>query len=98
MANINEINENLMFPRIVHFLGRNGHFKSTGLVLFSMRTLEKEEDDTVRIYPITTKGVEGRSFIDIPFESISDLIKVLRKAERMNTVDNPSKENKPIYF
>jgi hypothetical protein len=62
----------IRFKRNSKFLGRNGMFKSTGVVV------EETLDNEVCIAPITTKGKVGRSQIRIPKENIQDLIWTLQ--------------------
>jgi len=97
MPKINEIKENIKFKRTVQFFGRNGIFKSTGLSILSTYHTE-DIDDILRIYPITSKGLMGRGFIDIPFESINDVIKILLKVRAIGDMNTPTKETKTIYF
>lgn len=61
------------FKKTVKFTGRNGSFKSTGVYLSN-----SFEGDVV-IEPITSKGIVGRSQIEIPKESVQEFIDELKQ-------------------
>lgn len=61
------------------FLGRNGYFGCVGFMLKKVQFEPKDNwpgyiKDVVRVYPVTTKGIAGRCFIEIPLDCI-DLFK-----------------------
>jgi len=62
---------NIYFQRITKFLGRNGLFKSKGIVLH-------KDERNVQILPITTKDKTGRCLITIPIENVPELIDKLK--------------------
>ena len=62
----------IKFNRIVHFTGRNGHFKCSGITVIDNNT-------DITLLPLTSKGLQGNSMIDIPKEHIDELIDALNK-------------------
>ena len=64
--------EEVRFEKNVRFLGRNGLFKSMGVCV-------DEFEGAVNISPITSKDLIGRCCIEIPIESIPELIEALQK-------------------
>jgi predicted site-specific integrase-resolvase len=68
--------EQVAYPRVVQFLGRNGYGKQKGAELFAMDT-----DRTVQIAPVTSKDTIGRCNLEIPFEALDDFIKSLQKIQ-----------------
>jgi hypothetical protein len=77
---INFLNKNInmktiKFTRTTSFLGRNGEFKSIGIDV-------ERFNDNVIIEPITSRNLTGRAKIVIPVESISRLIKILKKLKK----------------
>lgn len=60
----------IKFNRIVHFTGRNGHFKCGGITVI-------DNNNDITFMPLTSKGVNGNAAIDIPKEHVNDLIKSL---------------------
>lgn len=67
------------FSEWVKFLGRNGYFKCTGVSLIRMHSKDpKYACETVRIYPTTSKGEDGRCFIEIPVENVPKFIEELQ--------------------
>lgn len=67
--------DTITFKQTVSFLGRNGNFKSIGLNVYKYKY---STEDKVELTPITSKGLLGRCVIEIPTESIPDLIKSLQ--------------------
>jgi len=63
------------------FLGRNGTFKCTGVIIQEMLYFPKDKSafNTLEIAPLTSIGKIGRCTIDIPIESIPELIENLKK-------------------
>ena len=61
------------FKKEVEFLGRNGRFKCTGV------SLSNSFEGDIVIEPITSKGLVGRSMIEIPKENLNELIDELKK-------------------
>jgi hypothetical protein len=59
------------------FLGRNGLFKCNGVDFF------ENFSGGIAIMPITSKGVTGKCEIEIPVESIPQVIKSLKIAQNM---------------
>ena len=67
--------------RITRSRGRNGDILTTGLSIFKayQRLDDKNETyETIRIYPITSYGKEGNSFLEIPIPEIEELIEQLK--------------------
>jgi len=62
------------FNTTVNFQGRNGFFKCCGLEL-----LEYDFKQCVTIAPITSKGIPGNCNIQVPYESLPDLIEALQE-------------------
>lgn len=63
-------------------LGRNGYLNTTGIeVEKTYRRLDKNNNpyEVVAIYPITSRGVVGVGYINLPVESIPELTKELQK-------------------
>lgn len=67
--------KDIKFSKESKFLGRNGQFKSIGIVVGE--TLENH----VSIQPITSKGQIGKAIICIPKDSVNDLIKALSRID-----------------
>jgi len=65
------------------FLGRNGTFKCTGVIVSEIMYLPKDKSASafngVAIEPLTSLGKIGRCAIDIPIESIPELIENLKQ-------------------
>jgi hypothetical protein len=64
----------IMYTRVLEFLGRNGHFKCAGITVTATPTY-------VCLMPITSKKAQGRAFIDVPMEDVDSLIAALQKAK-----------------
>lgn len=64
--------------RLTAYLGRNGQMKCSGL------TLTKTMNRSVMIEPLTSKGVIGRSLIEIPNEDIPAVIQALKQLSPSN--------------
>lgn len=62
--------QEIKFKKNTTFIGRNGQFKQSGLLINDVTT-------AIAIYPITSKGQTGRSCITIPKESLLDVISAL---------------------
>lgn len=75
---------NIIFKTITQFLGRNGMSKCTGINVTKFPLAEHKAEDIpyVTIVPITSKGVIGRSMIQIPFTSLPELIKELQNHDK----------------
>jgi hypothetical protein len=74
----------IMFDKIVCFKGRNGIAKCAGIELQSAVSsssvkIGAEVVEVVILFPITSKGETASSWIDIPKDSITDLIKALNE-------------------
>ena len=62
------------------FLGRNGSFKQAGIAIFGGDRSPTERDSgSLDIYPVTSKGQDGRCRISIPKESVPAFIEALKK-------------------
>jgi hypothetical protein len=74
----------LTWEKPTQFLGRNGYFKAKGVMVETYQAFnepqENWEEDTVRIYPITSKMEYGRCYIEIPRSSIDVFIQILLRA------------------
>ena len=55
--------EKVQFDNCVQFLGRNGVFECRGFMFSAYK-------DCISIYPIISKGVQARCFIEIPLDHI----------------------------
>jgi hypothetical protein len=64
----------VMFPKTTEALGRNGMMKATGLSIFV-----NKDDNTALVGPITSKGLVGRCWIEIPVESFLEAAKLIKK-------------------
>ena len=61
----------IMFNKTASFLGRNGCFKSVGIVVF-------RSSDGVNICPITSKGEIARCKIEVPECEIDSFCELLQ--------------------
>ena len=66
----------MTFSKETTFLGRNGVFKATGVEL--TKSVTGEGHSVIVIEPITSRGVCGRSNIEVPTEDIPALIAKLQ--------------------
>jgi len=66
----------VLFSKNVNFLGRNGMFGAKAVTLVVHGTLSDVK--VVSIAPITTKGIEGRCWIEIPANNIPNMIDALK--------------------
>lgn len=62
----------IRFKQPAFFIGRNGHFKQSGIVISTAT-----ESCTIR--PITSKGEDGNCEITIPFPVIDEVIQELKR-------------------
>ena len=62
----------ITFERATQFLGRNGTFKCTGMVV-------GVQNDIIFLEPITSKGKTGRGCLEVPVEHADSLIAALRE-------------------
>ena len=58
--------------KLTKFTGRNGYFNCSGIQLYSDNT-------AVMINPTTSKGEVGNCSIEIPIESIDEVINILKQ-------------------
>lgn len=65
------------FKRSCNFTGRNGYFRQSGL-----EVLHSSGRPNIMLVPITGKGREARCDMEIPLESLPELIRVLQKIEK----------------
>ena len=66
------------YMRASEFLGRNGVFCMTGLLI-------EEGESSLRLYPVTSKGVAGRAFLSIPQEKVLEVTQeLMRLSQGMN--------------
>ena len=63
---------NQITTKATKFLGRNGQFKCKGFTMFKYR-------DAVRIHPITSRGRDGRCFIEVDGSDLGDFIRALKE-------------------
>ena len=61
---------------MTQFLGRNGAFLCTGFTF--MRT-ESVPGGAITIWPITSKGEDGRCFIEVAVNDLDEFIQALRE-------------------
>lgn len=62
------------FNRNVNFIGRNGAFKCIGLEIANIQGV-------IVIEPITSKGQVGRCQIEIPQESVNEVVNAITTQE-----------------
>lgn len=63
--------------RITAFKGRNGVMKCSGVEVYRGGDLS-----TMWLSPLTSRGVVGRCYIEVPVEDIPALIKAIREAQK----------------
>ena len=73
--------EKMQFDNCVQFSGRNGVFECRGFILSAYK-------DCISIYPITSKGVQARCFIEIPLDHIETFIEILQEGKKLSTHSN----------
>ena len=66
-----------------HFIGRNGYFKQRGV------SVRSTVGNTVLIEPITSRGTVGRCMIEIPKDTVPELIKALKDSIGENDATHP---------
>lgn len=66
---------NVKYNSIVNFEGRNGFFKQSGL---EIQTTDSEK--RIQLFPLTSKGAIARCMLEIPEESLDDVIRELKYA------------------
>lgn len=59
------------------FSGRNGLFLCSGI-----RAIYQEDAKTFVVQPLTSKGVPGRCFIEIPADELDAVIQTMKTARR----------------
>jgi len=61
-------------------LGRNGLMRQSGIMFqtYPENSSGGKYANAVRLSPVTSKGIEGRAFIEIPLEDIEMVIRRLR--------------------
>lgn len=70
----------IKFKETVHFKGRNGLAKCTGIDLHSATSAAPQGPvEVVILFPITSKGEIASSWIDLPIDSITEFIKELNQ-------------------
>jgi hypothetical protein len=69
------MSKEIKFKKTTTFLGRNGEFKTSAILVCSPLT---NNGENVRIRPITSKNEIGRCFIDIPKTNVQELIDELK--------------------
>jgi len=69
----------IKYTKQVHFIGRNGYFKQSGLVV------QAHEGEMVVIMPLTSRGVTGNCMLDIPLEDVPSVIDALQKSAKLPT-------------
>lgn len=62
------------YKKIVNFTGRNGFFKSNGLLIDKYNS-----EDIILLYPRTSKNKYANCCIEIPVEEIDNLIEILKQ-------------------
>ena len=63
--------------RLTKFTGRNGYYNCSGMNFFPM-----SNGDCIMIAPVTSKGSTGRCDIEIPIESIDEVINALKQLKK----------------
>ena len=65
--------------KATEFLGRNGTFKCAGFTMLKMgHERNVVSGGSVMIWPITSKGVDGRCFIEVAVDDLEEFIRALR--------------------
>jgi hypothetical protein len=64
------------FTKQATFLGRNGMFKSKGLIATKLK-----QDNEIVLEPITSRNVVGRCHIAIPIKDLDLVIEMLQKVK-----------------
>ena len=64
----------IKFTKPRQFLGRNGTFIASGVDIFS-----NFPGDAITIQPLTSRGIPGRSWVEIPTDSLRAVIARLQE-------------------
>ena len=70
------MSKEIKFNKTTTFLGRNGEFKASAVLVCNPLT---NNGENVRIRPITSKNEIGRCYIDIPKANVPELIAELNQ-------------------
>ena len=62
------------------FLGRNGVFCMAGLLI-------SEGESSLRLYPVTSRGVAGRAFLSVPRENAAEVAQALLKLSQSTNMN-----------
>ena len=62
------MSDSMLLKKLTHFLGRSGMSKCSGFIF--IKTHSKNSGYTRMIYPITSKGLQGRAWLEIPEEDV----------------------------
>jgi hypothetical protein len=75
------MNKQIAFEITPHFKGRNGIAKCSGIDLQNATTIGSKDElvEVIVMSPITSRGVVASSWIDVPIDSITDLIRALQE-------------------
>ena len=68
------------YIRAAEFLGRNGVFCMTGLLI-------EEGESSLRLYPVTSRGVAGRAFLSVPREKAAEVAQALLKLSQSTSMN-----------
>lgn len=60
----------IKFTKNTSFLGRNGMFKQSGIII-------NDVTSSIALYPITSKGQIGRACLTIPKDQIQEFVRQL---------------------
>lgn len=69
--------KDIKYKTTVNFQGRNGMFKQTGMAV-------QADAKNVTLQPFTSRGVIGNCFMEIPLESVDEVIEALRSVKPSN--------------
>src|ERR1035437_2816080 len=69
----------IKYTKQVHFIGRNGYFKQSGLVV------QSHDGENVTLIPLTSRGVTGNCMMDIPLEDVPSVIAALKTVSNLPT-------------
>jgi len=70
--------KDIKYATTVNFVGRNGFFKQTGISVQSV-------GQVITLQPFTSRGVIGNGFLEIPLDSVDEVINALRSAKSNST-------------
>lgn len=73
------MNDVIEFKRTQEFLGRNGVFRMSGLVV-------DRQGDSLYLAPVTSKGVIGRAYLLVPREHVQEVTDLMLRVVNHGSV------------